>query len=133
MNRARILTVFAVATGIALGAACSDSGDGGPSTTPVPGTLSVVLDATDNNAAAIQFSISGAGITAVQGSSGLDIYQRTSGNTVNIAAVGSLGDGATVVTFSVPDVNGSYTVSVVDVADSSNQLLDTNNYTLSVQ
>lgn len=133
MNRARILTVLAVALGVALGGACGGDGDdGGPTQTPGPGTLTVVLAAADNEATAIQFRISGATITNVAAVGGLTIFQRTDGNTVNIALIGAMGDGP-VATFDVPDVSGTYTVSVVDVADSQNNLLNKNSYVLSIQ
>ena len=135
MNRARIATALALALGIALAGACSskDGDDGGPNgTNGGPGTLSIVLDAASNDAAAIEFTIAGSGITNVQAVSGLTLYQRSAPNGVNLAVVGSMGDGP-LVTFDVPDVNATYTVTVVDVADNTNSLLTKSNYTLSVQ
>ena len=135
MNRARIFPTFAVAAAIALIGACGGDGDGGPNGTspPVPGTLSVVIDAADNNAAAIHFSISGSQITNVQAGTGITLHQRSSDNTVNIAVLGSIGDGSTLVTFDVPNVSGSYTVNLVDVADNTNALLNKGDYSLSIQ
>ena len=136
MNRARIFPTFAVAAAIALIGACGGDGDGGPNGTtppPVAGTLSVVLDAADNNAAAIHFSISGSQITNVRAGTGITLHQRSSGNSVNMAVLGTIGDGSTLVTFDVPDVSGSYTVNLVDVADNSNALLNKGDYSLSIQ
>ena len=131
MNRARILTGVVVALGVALGGACTkDGSDGGP--TGGPGTLRIVLAAANNQAEAMHFDINGSGISNVRASGGYTIHQRSESNKFIVALFGSPRDG-TLVSFDVPNTEGTYTTNVVAVADAGNDLLDKNLYNLSVQ
>jgi len=106
----------------ALLAAC-DSGSG-PSE-PVPGQLTVRVDA-PNSDRALVVQVSGPGpITAVQAaSSAARVFGSAGGSSVRAAVFGAFLGESDVLLITVPDVNraGSYTAQVVEAADANNQL-----------
>lgn len=102
--------------------ACSDSGTGPD--TPKPGQLSVALTTPNSSDRALLLRIVGPdAITGVSAAGPYLVHAQSGSATVNVAVFGALATGP-LLRFQVPDVAaaGSYSVSLIEVADESNKL-----------
>jgi hypothetical protein len=117
----RWLAGVLVAAGIAVGLSCSDSTASGP------GTLNVRLTSpAASSDSAIVFTISGpAALTSATAGTGLRLFQQALGGTsTRFALVGTLSNGATILTIGVKDVSAvsQYSGSISGVAQANFQL-----------
>ena len=128
----RLLGVAIVAVVALGGLSCGD----GPTQTG-PGTLKVRLTSPAANAdTAIVFTITGpAPLTSVTAGTGLRLFQQPlGGTTTRFALIGSLTNGATILTIGVADVGAfsQYSGSVDGVAQANYQLRPLAGYALAV-
>lgn len=115
----RRIATGAAALGLLALAACQD----GP-TRPEPGVLTVSLAATTDDRAIIVSVQGPEEMGQVEAASpAYVVHSRGSGTAFRAAVFGKLGAGP-LLRFAVPDVNraGSYTATVVEMADASNRL-----------
>jgi hypothetical protein len=130
MNR---LLGIAILTGALLtGVSCG----GGDSTGSGPGTLKVRLTAPAANAdSAIVITITGpAAPTSATAAIGLRLFQSSAGTTTHYVLVGSLANGAAILTIGVPDVSAfsQYHGTVDGVAQANYQVRLLNGYALAL-
>lgn len=121
------LVATAASFAISGAAGCGDDDSSGPiDPGPTAGTLTVTLTTPNADDGAILFEVTGPDMTQVTAADP-SLYFRYSEADGAVTAV-LVGDvtGRDVLSFRVPDVDavGSYTASMVDVADRSNELRD---------
>ena len=128
----RLLGVAIVAGALLTGVSCG----GGDSTGSGPGTLKVRLTAPATNVdSAIVITITGpAAPTSATAAIGLRLFQSSAGTTTHYALVGSLANGAAILTIGVADVSAfsQYQGSVDGVAQANYQLRVVNGYALAL-
>ncbi|MGH7753692.1 MAG: hypothetical protein ACREN5_12825 [Gemmatimonadales bacterium] len=114
--------IGALALLLGLGLACGED----PVNPPMPGTVRVVLTTPNTGDGAILFVVTGPATpsaAAVPGGSGLRVFPAASlGTTTRFIVTGPLAAGA-ILTLDVPDVNGTYTASVLEVAQTGTYAL----------
>jgi hypothetical protein len=113
----KLLLVVAVSVLVASASGCAD---GGP---PQPGFLYVELLTPNTDDAAVRLRIIGEGMSDLQAVPGYQLYSRAraSSDSIEVAVVGEL-TGGDLLKFMVPDVNGGYAASLVEVASTTNAL-----------
>jgi len=108
-------SIVALTLLVVIGLACGDD----TIAPPVPGTVRVVLTAPNTGDGAILFLVSGSetpSAATVPGGSGLRVFgPPTLGTTTRFIVTGPLAAG-TILNLDVPDVNGTYTATVLEVA-----------------
>jgi hypothetical protein len=99
-----------------------------------PGRLTTNLTTPNSDDAAILLELRGSSIHGITlANSSLKMFADSSGSPIRIMIAGSLSSGA-LLSFDVPDVGavGSYSATLVDVANTQNQLRGKSGYSLSV-
>jgi hypothetical protein len=117
----RAFGVALLALGLIAGLSCSDSTSSGP------GTIKVRLTSpAANTDSAIVFTINGpAALTSATAGAGLRLFQQPLGGTsTSFALVGTLTNGATILTIGVPDISAvsQYNGTITGVAQPNYQL-----------
>jgi hypothetical protein len=114
--------VVALSLLLVVGLACGED----PIDPPVPGTVHVVLTTPNAGDGAILFLLSGPDAPTaalVPGGSGLRVFgPPTLGSTTRFIVTGPLASG-TILNLDVPDVNGAYTATVLEVGQTGTYAL----------
>lgn len=120
MRKQRWIMVTAVALALAVGVACDDDAAMGPEATA--GTMIVSLTTPNLDDGAIMFTVSGGEIDSP---ALLDIdhvlYLMEGTNTITAIIVGDI-DAGELLEFDVPDIDVTYTATITQVADRTNDL-----------
>lgn len=130
MKLTKLFRVAVLVVGVAAIASCDNPATSATSALtpqPQPGTLVVSVATTAQDVGAVQFVLSGTGITNVRpAKAGIQVYSTPGSQGWQVAAVGTKLSGA-LVDFDVPDVARpeEYTLRLVESVDDSNDPIRT--------
>lgn len=103
-----------------------------PPPAPGPGRLAVVMTSPHTDDGAILLEVRGAGMDSVRvENAAWQFFSGAEGNTVRAVIAGNLASGR-LLSFRVPDVSGTYTVTIIDIATRQNMLRASTGYTFTV-
>jgi hypothetical protein len=104
-----------------------------PPPAPGPGRLAVVMTSPNADDGAILLEIRGTGIDSVRAENATWEFfsDKSSASVVRAVVAGNLASGR-LVNFYVPDVSGTYTVTIMDIATRQNMLRASTGYTFTV-
>lgn len=104
-----------------------------PPPAPGPGRLAVVMTSPNTDDGAILLEMRGAGIDSVRAENSTWEFfsDASSASLVRAVVAGNLASGR-LLSFRVPDMSGTYTVTVIDIANRQNSLRAGTGYTFTV-